>query len=155
MSLKDELKMSRNFGSVQQEALLSLTRTQSIIEPYFNAIFSEHHLTAPQYNILRILHGHTGKEGMSCSDIGQRMVTRDSDLTRLLDKLEKAKLVERHRPEHDRRKVLTKITAAGSDMLSKISPKLEKINQQTLQHMKEGDLKKLVQLLDDIRKPHL
>ena len=155
MSLKDELKMSRDFVSVQQEAQLSLTRTLSIIDPFFSSIFAEHKLTAPQYNILRILNGNKNKDGMSCSDIGERMVTRDSDLTRLLDKLEKSGWVERHRPEHDRRKVLTKITTSGQDILKQIHPKLEKANQQVMGHMKESDLKKLTKLLDDIRQPHL
>jgi DNA-binding MarR family transcriptional regulator len=155
MSLKDELKMNRDFVSVQQEALLSLTRTQSILDPTFNAIFSEHKLTAPQYNILRILKGNTNKDGMSCSAIGERMVTRDSDLTRLLDKLEKAQLVQRQRPEHDRRKVLTLITTKGAETLRQINPKLEQANKKVLGHMKDSDLKKLNQLLNNIRQPHL
>lgn len=155
MSLKDELKMNRDFESVQQEALLSLTRTQSMIDPYLNSIFMEHKLTAPQYNILRILKGHSDKNGMSCSDIGERMVTRDSDLTRLLDKLEKAGLVKRHRPESDRRKVLTIITSKGNDALQHISPELNKANQKALGHMQEHDLKTLIQLLQKIRQPHL
>lgn len=155
MSLKEELKMTRDFASLQQEALLALARTQNVIEPFFSSILSQYKLTAPQFNILRILRGNKSEEGMSCTEIGERMVTRDSDITRLLDKLAKANLIERHRPEHDRRKVLTKITQNGIQLIEEIVPHLDRANQSCLGHIDDTTLQTLVDILDRIRQPHL
>lgn len=122
MSLKEELKMSSAFRSPRQEAQLSLMRTQAILEPGFNRIFVEHGLTAAQFNILRILKGDRSLEGMTCSDIGSRLISRDSDVTRLVDRLVKSRLVDRHRPEEDRRKVLVTITSRGTELIEKLLP---------------------------------
>ena len=154
MSLQEELKMNRGFESVQQEALISLARTQNVIDPFFSSIFSEFKITAPQYNVLRILKGCPDPHGMPCTSIGERMVTRDSDITRLVDKLEKASLVERYRPESDRRKVLVKITEQGLSLLKQIHPKLDQTHHALLKHVPEPELQTLVKTLAKIRLAH-
>lgn len=155
MTLKDELKMSGTFRSPRQEALLSLMRTQAVLEPAFNRIFSAHGITNAQFNILRILKGNRGGEGMSCSDIGSRLISPDSDVTRLVDRLVKSGLAERHRPPEDRRKVLVNITPEGKALTEKLLPLLKEEEEQALGHMKQQDLQNLIKLLDQVRAPHL
>jgi len=53
-------------------------------------LFKNYQLTATQYNLLRILRG-AGRDGLTCSGAGERMVTHDPDITRLMDRLEAAK----------------------------------------------------------------
>jgi MarR family transcriptional regulator, organic hydroperoxide resistance regulator len=155
MSLKDELQLSNNFASLQQEALLSLSRTNNILEFHFNSIFNNYKITSTQFNILRILKGNRNPEGMTCSDIGSRMITRDSDITRLLDKLEKSGWIQRQRPDSDRRKVLSLITEQGLALVSEITPQLDNLEKQLFQHLPEQQLTILIDLLALIRQPHL
>ena len=72
-------------------------------------------LSSNQYNVLRILRG--APEGLPCGEIGSRMITRDPDITRLLDRLEKRGLISRCRETKDRRMVLTRISAEGLKLL--------------------------------------
>ena len=155
MSLKEELKMSGSFRSPLQEALLSLLRTQALIEPGFNRIFSDRKLTSAQFNILRILKGNRSSRGMSCSEIGSRLISRDSDVTRLVDRLVRSGLAERHRPDEDRRKVLVSITEVGTSLVESFLPLLKKEEERSLGHLEEKDLKALITLLEKVRKPHL
>jgi len=155
MSLQNELKMNQGFASLNQEALLSLTRTYLLLDPHLNAILNNYKITSSQFNILRILRGNKSSEGMSCTDISDRMMTRDSDITRLLDKLDKAKLIERYRPEEDRRKVLSQITKNGLDLVEEISPQLDDCNNKLMSHMDDESLQQLIDLLAKLRSPLL
>jgi DNA-binding MarR family transcriptional regulator len=154
MSLKEELKMETEFSSLGQEALLSISRTQSILDSLFSSTFSEYKITPSQFNVLRILKGNSAEDGMSCSNIGSRMINRDSDMTRLLDKLEKKKYIKRHRTIEDRRKILIKITAQGLLLLDKLNPVLKNIEKNSTQHMSNDKLKMLLKLLETIRGPY-
>src|SRR5687767_7587219 len=83
----------------------------------FNDLFKTRDLTGTQYNVLRILRG-SRKLGLSCSEISERMINRDSDITRMLDRLENRKLIRRERQTDDRRVVLAFIADDGLDLLS-------------------------------------
>src|SRR3989440_2950927 len=76
-------------------------------------------LTAAQYNVLRILRG-AEPEGLPCRGIGDRMISHDPDMTRLLDRMEKRGLITRERQSEDRRVVKTRITAQGLQTLKKL-----------------------------------
>ena len=86
-------------------------------------LFKEHGLSAPQYNVLRILRG-AGPDGLRCQEIGDRMVQRVPDITRLLDRLVDRDLVARQRSDEDRRVVISRISPAGLDLLKEIGPPL-------------------------------
>jgi DNA-binding MarR family transcriptional regulator len=86
-------------------------------------LFKEHGLSAPQYNVLRILRG-AGPDGLRCQEIGDRMVKRVPDITRLLDRLVDRKLVDRRRSDADRRVVISRISPAGLDLLKEIDAPL-------------------------------
>src|SRR6266849_4791387 len=114
--LQAELKQKVPFRSREAEAYLSLLRTADALQSQVEAKLKEFGLTGTQYNALRILRG-AGAEGLPCSEIGERMITRDPDITRLLDRLQKRGLVDRSRGKQDRRVIYGKITPAGLKLL--------------------------------------
>ena len=107
-------------------------------------------LTPSQYNVLRILRG-AGAEGLACREISARMLTRDPDMTRLLDRLEARGLVARARGVNDRRVVLTQITAAGRKVLERLDAPVCELHKRQLQHMSDADLRRLAALLEQAR----
>jgi DNA-binding MarR family transcriptional regulator len=106
-------------------------------------------LTFPQYNVLRILRG-AGPEALSCGTISLRMLTRDSDLTRLLDRLEERRLVRRDRDARDRRTVTATITDAGLQLLRKLDNPVSRVHREHLKHMTPQQLETLRMLAEKV-----
>lgn len=148
--LQAELKQKVPFTSREQEAYLSLLRTTDALQSSVEALLKEFGLTPTQYNALRILRG-AGAEGLPCSEVGERMITRDPDITRLLDRLQKRGLVERARCKRDRRVVYGKITAAGLKLLRELDEPLERHGREMLKHVGQAKLKQLIELLEKVR----
>ena len=150
--LKQELKQTRPFTSIEEEVVLSMVRTaDQLVAPMTERLRAEG-LSLSQYNILRILRGSAG-QGLTCGDISERMVRRDPDLTRLLDRLEKRELVARERSTTDRRMVLTTLTPAGRELLDSLDRDVESTMQATLQHMAPARIRALLELLEEARVP--
>jgi DNA-binding MarR family transcriptional regulator len=148
--LQAEIKQKKPFGSVEQEAYLALLRTADTLEAQVEAKLKEFGLTGTQYNALRILRG-AGPEGLPCSEIGERMITRDPDITRLLNRLQKRGLVTRARGKSDRRVIYGKITAAGLKLLHEIDEPLEEFGREILSHVSQDKLQQLIDLLEVVR----
>ena len=148
--LQAELKQKIPFASREAEAYLSLLRTADALETQVEAQLGEFGLTGTQYNALRILRG-AGQEGLPCREIGERMITRDPDITRLLNRLEDRGLAERTRTKRDRRVVYGKITAAGLKLLREMDGPLEKFGREMLRHVGQEKLKQLIALLELVR----
>lgn len=148
--LQEELKQTVPFSSREQEAYLSLLRTSDALQSRVEAKLKDFGLTGTQYNALRILRG-AGADGIPCSEIGERMITRDPDVTRLLDRLQKRGLVERSRGKQDRRVIYGKITGAGLKLLREMDAPLEKHGREILRHVSQANLKLLIDLLEQIR----
>lgn len=108
-------------------------------------------LSSTQYNVLRILRG-AGPEGLACREIGERMLTRDPDITRLLDRLEARGLVSRARERSDRRVVKTRITAEGLRILKPLDEPVAELHRQQLQHLPRRQLRQLLRLVEQVRK---
>jgi DNA-binding MarR family transcriptional regulator len=108
-------------------------------------------LTFAQYNVLRILRG-ARPEALSCGTISQRMVTRDSDLTRLLDRLEARGLVKRLRDRRDRRMVTAAITASGLQLLRRLDGPVDRVHREQLRHMPRQRLEALRALAEEVRR---
>jgi DNA-binding MarR family transcriptional regulator len=145
-----ELKQKTPFTSREQEAYLSLLRTADALETQVEAWLKEFGLTGTQYNALRILRG-AGPDGLPCREIGERMITHDPDITRLLNRLEDRGLVERTRARHDRRVIYGKITAAGLKLLREMDGPIEKHGREMLRHVGHEKLKQLIELLELVR----
>jgi DNA-binding MarR family transcriptional regulator len=148
--LQAELKQNVPFASREQEAYLSLLRTADALQSRVEAKLKEFGLTGTQYNALRILRG-AGQEGIPCSDIAERMITRDPDITRLLDRLQKRGLVERSRGKKDRRVIYGKITTAGLKLLRELDAPLERHGRELLRHVAQATLQQLIDLLELVR----
>jgi DNA-binding MarR family transcriptional regulator len=124
--MQSELRQNKPFAAPEEELLLSLVRTADLLGRKLSALLKIRDLSPAQYNVLRILRG-AGNKGLPCGEIGARMVTRDPDVTRILDRLERRKLVSRERGAGDRRVVSTCITPAGMSLLKTLDAPLMKI----------------------------
>lgn len=154
-SLKDEIGKRRPFDSPEQEAFLNLARTRAVLEGEFAAVFKRSGLSEATYNALRILRGEqqAGAPGVPCQTIGDRLVTRVPDVTRLIDRLERAGLAKRTRTPHDRRIVLVSITRKGLALLDSLDQPVMELHRQTLRHMTREELAELNRLLLKARHP--
>lgn len=148
--LQAELKQKIPFTSREQEAYLSLLRTAEALQAQVEAWLKDFGLTGTQYNALRILRG-AGLDGLPCREIGERMITHDPDVTRLLNRLEDRGLVERARARHDRRVIYGKITPAGLKLLREMDAPIEKFGRGLLRHVGQEKLKQLIGLLELVR----
>jgi len=148
--LQVELKQNIPFTSREQEAYLSLLRTADALQAQIEAALKEFQLTGTQYNALRILRG-AGVDGLPCREIGERMITHDPDITRLLNRLEDRGLVERTRDKRDRRVIYGKITAGGIKLLREMDAPIEKRGRELLRHVGQTKLKQLIALLELVR----
>ena len=142
--------MSKPFKSVEEEALLSIARTAALLEHAGAEALKPFKLTITQYNVLRILRG-AGDPGLCRNEVGQRLVTKVPDVTRLLDRMEAAGLIVRQRGGEDRRYVATRITEKGLKLLDKIDRELPAIHGRQLGHVGQKRLRELIALLEEVR----
>lgn len=148
--LQEEIQQKRPFESLEEEALLNIHRTADRIQRKHQLTLKVYGLTPSQYNVLRILRG-AEPDGLRCSDIGDRMVSHDPDITRLLTRLERRRYTERRRDTRDRRVVFTRITKTGLKQLQELDPVIHSASKQTLGHMQPARLALLIDLLEEAR----
>lgn len=154
-SLAVRIGKRRPFASLEQEAYLNLLRTHSVLTAPFDRLLRAHGISQPLYNILRILRGHAercaggrvGPAGVPVLRIGQEMVTREPDVTRLVNRLEQAGLAVRARCQADRRVVYVCITNLGVALLDRIGPEIEAIHRAQFQGLSREELRALNDLL--------
>jgi DNA-binding MarR family transcriptional regulator len=147
IGLRAELKQRKPFATTEEVAFLNTLRTADHLLRGEVEVLRGADLTFPQYNVLRILRG-AGPQGLSCGDISDRMVTRDSDITRLLDRLEARDLVARGRDERDRRVVVQHISPKGLALLKELDEPVQRVHQRHLRHMTRAQLRQLTELLE-------
>lgn len=145
-AIPDEIKQSRPCSSLPEEAFLALLRCSDLLQRRLGEFLKPHGLSSTQYNVLRILRG-AGRPGLPSSEIGTRMITRDPDITRLIDRLERRDLVERRREEKDRRVITVRITPAGLKLLKSLDGAIAGFHRDLLGRMAETQLRSLVRLL--------
>lgn len=133
----------------EEAAFLDLARTTDMLSRPLAQLLKADDLSPPQYNILRILRG--SPDGLNCREIGNRMITRDPDITRLLDRLEKRGLIHRNRDTEDRRVVLARITAAGLHLLAGLDEPVRNMHRKLLGHLGPRRLQSLARLLEACR----
>jgi len=148
--LQKEIAKSGPFASLEEEVMLNLLRTADRLMGMLEGALKPSGLTPTQYNVLRILRGMS-PQGIACQEIARRMITRDADLTRLLDRLESRGLVHRQRQEDDRRVVHATITGAGISLLTELDSVALKTNQEALGHLGSERLRLLGELLEAAR----
>jgi len=144
MRVKETSKTKR-IGSREEDVFLELIRTADLLSRRADQLLKNEDLSMTQYNVLRILRG--SPEGLSCGDISSRMITRDPDITRLLDRMEKRGLISRSRETIDRRMVIAKITSTGLELLTRLDKPVQDTHRAQFGHLGEKRLKELSELL--------
>ena len=135
--------------SPEEAAFLDLLRTTDMLSRGLVTILKPEDLSSTQYNVLRILRG--APEGLPCGEIAKRMITRDPDITRLLDRLEKFGLISRSREARDRRTVMARITGAGLRLLARLDEPIQEAHRKQLGHLGRERLRLLTDLLREAR----
>src|SRR5271163_2432508 len=139
-------------GSCPEEVTYRVVfRTVEALSHRFAQVLKAEDLSSTQYNVLRILRG--ASEGLACGEIGNRMVTRDSDITRLLDRLERRALITRCRESRDRRTVWTRITPSGLELLARLDEPMRSAHRERMGHLGTERLSQLADLLRLARQP--
>ena len=133
----------------EEATFLELCRTTDILSRRLSVVLKAENLSATQYNVLRILRG--APDGLPCGEVGNRMITRDPDITRLLDRLEKRGLIARSRETKDRRMVMASITPDGLNLLARLDQPVREAHRSELGHLGRERLRTLTELLQAAR----
>jgi DNA-binding MarR family transcriptional regulator len=149
--LKLEIVQELPFFSVEEEALLNLMRTSDAMHRAFHRKTRDWGVTSTQYNVLRILRG-AHPHGLTCSAIGERMITAEPDITRLLARLKALKFVRQRRDRHDGRVVWTQISESGLQLLKEMDPVIQRVPIELLGHLNKAELAEFIRLLELARR---
>ncbi len=148
--LQKELKQNKPFRSLEEEIILNVVRTAEYLTSAISSVLKSADLTLTQYNVLRILRG-AGSEGLSCSEVSERMITKESDITRLLDRVEARGFISRERPANNRRIVVARITDEGKDFLAKLDAPVDELNRSLVGHLGTNKQTNLNNLLEAVK----
>jgi DNA-binding MarR family transcriptional regulator len=148
--LQSEIQQHKPFASVEAEAFLNILRTADGLTRDLEAMLKPYGLTSTQYNLLRILRG-AGDAGATCSEIAERMIKRDPDVTRLLDRMEKLGLLKRSRQAKDRRVVIATVTPKGRQMADDLDAPINEFHAHRLQALSRDKLADLIADMERIR----
>jgi DNA-binding MarR family transcriptional regulator len=148
--LQIELKQTRPFALIEEEALLSIVRTAEVVQHSTAGFLKEFDLSPVQYNVLRILRG-AQPAGATCAQIGERLLTRDPDITRLLDRMESRRLIMRERSSEDRRVVITRLSKEGLALVDSIDVPIEALIKSRMAKFGRGTLSGMVADLERVR----
>jgi DNA-binding MarR family transcriptional regulator len=148
--LIDEIRQTRPFASLEEQVFLELQLTADRLLAAVARELKEFDLSPAQYNVLRILRG-AGEAGITCNEIGERMIQSDPDVTRLLDRLVARGLARRERSERDRRVVVTRATGAARELLRRLDVRMSSFQKRQLGHLGAERLRRLASLLERLR----
>jgi DNA-binding MarR family transcriptional regulator len=140
-------------GSPQAAAYLAIVRANDVLATEVAKFFTAYDITPQQYNALRVLYVRSQECGLRCSDIAERMLNREPDMTRLLDRLERAGFTERHRCTNDRRVVWIELTDKGFDLVEAIHEPLQRFHEETMAALDPAELDSLRALLERLITP--
>ena len=127
---------SRLDETAARDVYLNLVRVHEKLSAEFAELFREHGLTQPQFNVLRILVDGPA-EGLPCSGIGEQLLNRLPDTSRLIDRVEAAGLVKRVRSDEDRRVVLVRITPKGRKLCESLYAPVTALHLSQVEHLPE------------------
>jgi DNA-binding MarR family transcriptional regulator len=150
VDLRDELKQAKPWKSLQEEASLNIARTSAVLDHALAQALKPYAITPTQYNVLRILRG-AGEAGLCRNAVGERLVRRVPDVTRLLDRMEQMGLIARVRDGDDRRYVTTRLAARGREIVDRLDAGICSIHRRHLGHMSDEALERLIDLLTAAR----
>jgi DNA-binding MarR family transcriptional regulator len=135
--------------NLEEKTFLELLQTTDRLSRGVAAVLKTEELSMTQYNVLRVLRG--SPQGLPCGEIARRLITREPDVTRLLDRMEKRGLISRCRETVDRRTVLTRITKMGLDTVNRLDEPVRAVHHKQLGHLGHEHLLSLTGLLREAR----
>ncbi len=135
---------------LEAEVFVGVLRTADALSRGAEALLKPAGLSGTQYNVLRILSA-AGELGLACSEIGGRLISRDPDITRLLDRMESRGWIARAREQQDRRVVKTRITDEGRRILAELDAPVRELHRRQLHHIPQKQLRQLSILLERAR----
>ena len=133
----------------EETLFVDMVRTTDLLSRGLTQLLKAEGLSPAQYNVLRILRG--APEGLLCGEIGDRMISRDPDITRVLDRMEKRGLVSRCRQHSDRRRIQVRISDAGMELLARLDEPIRKVHRRQLGHLAPRQRQNLAELLEACR----
>jgi DNA-binding MarR family transcriptional regulator len=136
---------------LEDQIFVALVKAADSLSQQAEQLIKSAGLTGAQYNVLRILRG-AEPTGLLCRGISERMISRDPDITRLLDRMEKSNLITRERQTDDRRVILTRITSEGLKLLKKLDRPVHELHKNQFRHMSPSRLRQLAELLNEVEK---
>jgi DNA-binding MarR family transcriptional regulator len=136
---------------LEDQIFVSLLKAADSLSQEAEHLLKSGGLTSAQYNVLRILRG-AEPDGILCRGIAERMISRDPDMTRLLDRMEKHAWITRQRQKDDRRVIKARITAEGLNLLKKLDQPVHDLHERQFRHMSVTRLKQLAELLEEVAK---
>ncbi len=143
-------KSSSPAASLENRIFVALLQAADTLGQEAEQFLKAAGLTGAQYNVLRILRG-AGPEGLPCRGIGDRMISHDPDMTRLLDRMEKRGLITRERQTDDRRVVKARITPQALSLLKTLDQPVHELHKRQFRHISAARLKILSDLLEEVR----
>ena len=137
-------------GPLEDHVFVALIKAADSLGLQAEQLLKASGLSATQYNVLRILRG-AEPHGLACREVGDRMISHDPDITRLLDRMDKRGLITRERQTDDRRVVKTRITASGLTALKTLDAPVREMHKRQFQHMSATRLKTLSNILRELQ----
>lgn len=152
MSLQYELGLRKPIALVPHEALLNIYFTATGIKKRAGEFLRPFGLTDVQLNVLMLLYHHSGANGgLSQAEISDMMLVNRANITSLIDRMEKAKLVVRTAAANDRRCNIVKLTEKGRKLFAKVDPLYAKKVKKAMGVLREVEQKKLIEMLEKVR----
>jgi DNA-binding MarR family transcriptional regulator len=148
--LAAETKQQKPVEHVEEDAVLTIVRTAELLNQKASEYFRPFDLSRTQYDVLRILRG-AGDDGLTCSATAERMISRDPDVTRLMDRMEARGLISRERTPNDRRIVVIKLTKAGRDLVDSLDVRVSALHAKLVGRLGAAKLRTLIDLLEEVR----
>lgn len=149
-ALAEQIGKRGPFEHPEVELYLNLIRSAEQLSEAFDALFKEHGISQTQYNALRILRGHGGPTPSGV--VARQMVTREPDITRLLERLVKLGLIERERSSEDRRVMLARLTDAGAELLERLEAPVLELHRSQFAHLAESEIDDANALIERLRR---
>ena len=150
-TVQEAIKQTKPFKSASQEAAIALLLAAEALRNRLAEPLAEHgKITLQQYNVLRILRG-AGTAGLPTLEIVERMIEKTPGITRLIDRLEEKRLVERYRLDRDRRQVFCRFTDAGQELLAELDDTVDAVDGEVLSCLSKQELVELIALLNRVR----
>jgi MarR family transcriptional regulator, organic hydroperoxide resistance regulator len=139
---------------LENRIFIALLKAADAVSQEAEQLLRSQGLSGAQYNVLRILRG-AEPQGLPCRGIGDRMISHDPDMTRLLDRMEKRALIVRIRQTDDRRVVQTRITREGLELLKTLDRPVRELHKRQFRHMTTARLRALADILEEVRSREL